>query len=436
MQYLVQPETLFGSRVDELLELEPRANYIVWVSAFSSYNTLVRYRPIINRLLQEKAVIRFILGIDLKGTSKEALEEVISWGVDARIIKNRINGCIFHPKIFLFQRDGRADIMVGSNNLTDTGFYSNYECGVQTTYDLPEDEASYKEAQSSLSRFLDPHGPTCQSLSMALLERLLQHELIPLESQRRDEMRLSNNRRRDTIIDRGDYPFGSESITRAPLRKLVRIVELQRTENRSRQRSVRSRPQNRQIDQPIIGLSDRLPNAPPIDIHPISFFMELPTMRGKGNTNPGEPRIPLSARDMSQSFWGWPERYIAKIKPKTQNEYKEWYSYWRIFDIMDPEKAELRNIRLYFDVQNSDHRFYARPLLNFGADEGDIIRITRISEPNEEFERIEFECALAHKDTVTYTQWRNYCTEASVGNRGQGSRTRHWGYYYEDNQYL
>jgi HKD family nuclease len=69
---------------------------------------------------------RIIVGIDQKGTSKEALEELLNWRTDVFVYYTRQN-IIFHPKIYLFEGNERALIIVGSNNFTQRGLVENIE---------------------------------------------------------------------------------------------------------------------------------------------------------------------------------------------------------------------------------------------------------------------------------------------------------------------
>ena len=61
---------------------------------------------------------------------------------------------------------------------------------------------------------------------------------------------------------------------------------------------------------------------------------------------------------------------------------------------------------MYMYTNSSDFRFYVRPLVNAGADLGDVVRIRRIAESD-----AEYECALARKGTPQYNEWINYCSQ-------------------------
>lgn len=388
IRYLVQPPLQVGRVLVELLNAEPCPAEVILVSAFASRQTLLRLRPSVARLKAGGTRVRLILGIDLGGTSKEALQEAHSWAVDARVVRHRRAGHTFHPKLYVIERPGRADLVIGSSNITDGGFFTNYEGGVLFSYELPGDQASYAHARASLRRFLDPAGPTVQVLSDNLLARLLAHGDIPTNEQQR---RARTGEARPSEGD--ESPFGVEPIPSppaVPAEVLSRLLGDVRSEQQRRRR-------NRARGRPVAP-------ATPAQLAPMSFYMTLPKMRG---SIPGEPRVPLEARDLAPAFWGWRDRYRHERGPRGgTREYWNWKPRWRLWNSETPGQVFDDEIRMYEYTDSSDFRFYARRLLDLGADEGDIVRITRIAEPG-----VEFECVLARRGTASYDEWLPYCTE-------------------------
>ncbi len=68
-----------------------------------------------------------IVGIDLRGTSKEALEHLIDATDEAHVFFDANPGRSFHPKFYLVVGEGSAVLLSGSGNLTVGGLYTNYE---------------------------------------------------------------------------------------------------------------------------------------------------------------------------------------------------------------------------------------------------------------------------------------------------------------------
>lgn len=97
--------------------------------AFASYGGVSALTKYIEEGKSKGMNIKVVLGIDQKGTSKEALEEVLTWNVDARIYHTDSRN-IFHPKVYLFENRDIFTLIVGSNNLTIPGLVQNIECSL------------------------------------------------------------------------------------------------------------------------------------------------------------------------------------------------------------------------------------------------------------------------------------------------------------------
>jgi hypothetical protein len=84
-----------------------------------------------------------------------------------------------------------------------------------------------------------------------------------------------------------------------------------------------------------------------------------------------------------------------------------WKPVWRLRRADQPAAEDRKeSVRMYEYTNSSDFRFYSPALLALGADNGDIVRITRIAEPD-----AEFECVLAPRGTTEYRDWLRHCTE-------------------------
>ncbi len=89
-------------------------------------------QPLLN--FSDRAQVRISVGIDLYGTSREALSDLLEATPHGQIFVYRNNGpYTFHPKVYLFKSDHRADVVVGSGNMTGGGLFTNYEDTPATT---------------------------------------------------------------------------------------------------------------------------------------------------------------------------------------------------------------------------------------------------------------------------------------------------------------
>lgn len=390
--------------ISEFLESTPPPGEVIFVSAFVALQTIMRIKEQVSDLRNRNCSIRFVVGIDLGGTSHEVLAELLTWQIEVRIIKHRIPGHTFHPKVFLFRWHDRAEVIIGSNNVTEGGFFGNYEGAVRISYHLPNDAENFDSACEQLSRFLEPVGPTAYQLTEDFLRRLVEAGEVPSEA----EARL----RRDTVRPRaarnraGLQLFGTEEIEPPPplpARLLKQLVSNARQRRRTRH------PVEEPLTTQTPGVADEL--------LPAAFYMTLPKLQGRNI--PGEARIPLEAIELAKEFWGWPDEYVREVSPRAGRGrvYWNWRPVWRMRSVEAPQEVTLQPVRMYMYENSSDFRFYARPLVNAGANRGDLVVIRRIAQLD-----AEYECILARQNTPQHANWIRYCTQ-TVRNS-----TRRFGY--------
>jgi len=399
IEYIAQPETRVGDILMELITGAPPPVRVVLVSAFAFHTSLVRMRPVVADLVSGGAEVGVVVGIDLGGTSSESLREILRWGVPAHVVCNPGPGPTFHAKVYWVERGGRVNLLIGSSNLTDGGLYTNYEAMAHIVYDLPGDEDLVATARERLRPFLHPSGGTCRELTQALIDALAERGDVVTEADLRTRRR-ANAARRSADPEAPPSPFQSESVPAAPPLPDGLLDELVRRAERAR-RSRRCAPG---------GLVDDYPAPDDAVIHPSHFYMTLPKMRaGPGERGiPGEPRVPLAARDIAPEFWGWPHNYELLTSPRggQAREYWEWRPLWFVAPAHDPDRGKVEEVRMYLYANSADFRFYSGALLHLGADEGDIVRIS-----SPERGEATFECLLARQGTPEYSAWLRFCTQ-------------------------
>jgi len=129
---------------------------------------------------------RVVVGIDQKGTSKEALDELLNWGIEVFIYYTR-QQIIFHPKIYMFEGTNKALIIIGSNNLTQRGLVGNIEGSVAIEINKQTDGVGLI---SQISNYFEPllmnrTDNNLKVLTPELIGRLVASRKVPTESQRR-----------------------------------------------------------------------------------------------------------------------------------------------------------------------------------------------------------------------------------------------------------
>lgn len=406
VNYIIQPDVQLGKLLFDLLSSDRKPSRVVFVAAFVSVQTLMRLKQQILELKEEGADIRFVMGIDLGGTSQEALAEVLSWQIDCRIVNNRLPGHTFHAKLYLLEWNEEAIVIIGSHNITEGGFFNNYEGAAHIKYNFPQDSGDFNRACDELRRFLDPDGPVVKTLTVEFLKDLIDRGYVPTEEEARKSRAASQN---SQAKDGGEKRplFGAENFNPPPplpadlLERLIKNVRKRRRNAKKAAKKVTKKVASKAkaASKPI---DDTIADA----VRPAAFYMTLPTLQGANI--PGEGRIPLEAVELAKEFWGWPDKYSKEVSPRQGQDrvYWNWRPEWRILDVTAPSDVTTQEVRMYMYENSSDFRFYVRPLVRAGADLGDVVRIRRIAESD-----AEFECVLARKGTSEFELWINYCTQ-------------------------
>jgi HKD family nuclease len=221
---VLQPSNAeMGEIIKDLLSSQNPVYDKVWlVSAFANAQAIQRIAPNILEAKARGANINIVVGFDVRSTSAEALKRINSLGVNSILVHNARGGHTFHPKIYLFEATGkRAEIFVGSNNLTDGGLYTNYEVSTRTVFEFSSDDEEYAQFFTSLDTYLNPTGSTSQFLTSELIEVLVKRGDVPTEKEIRKSQAKTLKPKKRGSIPRS--PFGVEKIKRPPtLKKSVK----------------------------------------------------------------------------------------------------------------------------------------------------------------------------------------------------------------------
>ena len=234
-----------------------------------------------------RAQVRLSVGVDLGGTSQEALQilldSVVAAGGQVWIYHNEdYVRPTFHPKISLFKKPGKALAILVLGNLTSGGLFSNYEGSVafESDFENEDDAAFVVELESTLDEWCDPSTGLALELSSDLLEKLVAHGMVPPEAKARGDT-VAETEKAKIIKKASGHPlFAKVKVKRAP--HLL--------------------PKHKPPKLKLVGTGKNR-----------GFLMTLQkTDAGVGQTTPGKSRrspeifIPLAARDEDPAFWGWP----------------------------------------------------------------------------------------------------------------------------------
>lgn len=178
--YNIKKDTSVGKELIKLFDSK-RYDSFTCLVAFASYGGVSALTNYIHEGKIRKMKIKVILGIDQKGTSKEALEEVLSWGIDAKIYHTDSRN-IFHPKVYLFENVDIFTLIVGSNNLTVPGLVQNVECSLLIK-DIKSNPV-HQEFYNYWKAILDDSDINLYPLTQSLIDRLFAEKIVISEKER------------------------------------------------------------------------------------------------------------------------------------------------------------------------------------------------------------------------------------------------------------
>lgn len=124
-----------------------------------------------------------VVGIDIQNTTREGLQALLDLeqhGQCETFVYHNEAGGVFHPKLYLFRNDEEARLIVGSNNITQSGLYVNVEAGLQV--DTEVDAAVVTQAVDALSSWKDTSSRLAVRLSPEFLGQLIREGYVPEEA--------------------------------------------------------------------------------------------------------------------------------------------------------------------------------------------------------------------------------------------------------------
>lgn len=154
------------------------------VVAFASRDAVSALSTYIYDAKQRGCNIKIIVGIDQGGTSRQALEEINALNVSAYIfhLDSPGNSVIFHPKIYLFEGNGKYAALIGSNNLTTNGLARNTECATLIKGNIGE--AFHSELYQYWGNLFILSDSALRPISVPYIDELSNKGLIPNERTR------------------------------------------------------------------------------------------------------------------------------------------------------------------------------------------------------------------------------------------------------------
>lgn len=160
--------------------------------AFAKNSGVLRLNRHLDGFRARGGLVRVFVGVDLGGTSYEALTNLLD-RVDKLFVVHAKSGQTFHSKIYNFVGSDRAITIVGSNNLTGGGLWSNFESSLI----VEENIASINNG--TVSQQFSEHLKRLTGISEICLEITTQSQIEDLlrseQLQKEVEQRIANEKK-------------------------------------------------------------------------------------------------------------------------------------------------------------------------------------------------------------------------------------------------
>jgi hypothetical protein len=159
------------------------------------------------------------MGVDIENTSKEGLEDLLSleeFGQSTTFVYHNESSVTFHPKAYLFRNDASARLIIGSNNLTEAGLFTNTEAGLQL--DARLNDPVIVEAIETIDSWCDTSEDLAKQLNRAFLEALVGEGYVLSETALRRRRQETERQAREQRSANGPRLrlFGTKTVTAPP----------------------------------------------------------------------------------------------------------------------------------------------------------------------------------------------------------------------------
>lgn len=204
-----------GQLADQLNQLLDSGEYdsLNFVVAFAKRGGIRLLEDAIKRFRNKGSVVNAYIGVDVQGTSYEALEELLDL-VDSLHVVHVRGSQTFHPKIYQFGGDNEVTVVVGSNNLTIGGLWRNFESSAIITETATGGETLLGEETSQYFKQLENLRESCRRIaSKKDIDKL--GDLVARESRQRQGFKVAAMR--ENSVEPADEDFGKSYPVPSPI---------------------------------------------------------------------------------------------------------------------------------------------------------------------------------------------------------------------------
>jgi hypothetical protein len=360
---------------------------------------------------------RISVGVDLFGTSREGLNDLLEATPGGQVFVYRNNGpYTFHPKVYLFKSEHRADVLVGSGNLTGGGLFTNYEASLAVSLDLgaPEDAAFLQLVEATLDVWSQPEQGTCYAVTPEFVEQLVAAGLVRTEAELAAEQqaRTAAAQPAAPIPPGADAPgAGTPAVAAPPLFIRVTVPRAPTIVHAGAEAEIEAETAA-EATEPAAATVIAPPGIVPSQIAgPNCFVMTLQkTDVGVGQTTKGTSRrspevfIPLAALDQNPAFWTFPTQFTPDVGWNNTHTNRR-----NGLGKMDRMNVPMRvggvqSVRMFFNPRKGDFRLGNEALRSAG-NVGDILLVRRVDPVN----GFEYDVQVAPQGSPFFAQLAPFC---------------------------
>lgn len=208
IQFIAQgiPEstgTPAGDVINNALQETSYNSFAAFV-AFVSVDGIKQLQEGFDNFIAAGGQIRLYVGVDLHGTSKEALELLLSLDNIKTFIVHSSNRIVYHPKIYSFEGEDKNMVMVGSSNLTVSGLYQNIEASLCVTSEGDDEHGKdlISDIYDYYNAILSNDSTYCQPLTQEIIDLLYNNKIVLTSKETRNQFNEQNKQNKATVSDR------------------------------------------------------------------------------------------------------------------------------------------------------------------------------------------------------------------------------------------
>jgi len=176
MEIFNQPHSrLFGEKLQEIL-LSGNFDTFYMMVAYVKEGGVIRLKPFVEKFKLSGGIVKAVVGIDQKLTSIQGLALLMPLCDKIYVYHSENLMQTFHPKAYAFVKgDEKATVLIGSNNLTSGGLYTNYEFGSCHEYNLKDKSQMqhFSEFKKAFEFYSTP-SKCSKNLSPELFKRMIE----------------------------------------------------------------------------------------------------------------------------------------------------------------------------------------------------------------------------------------------------------------------